>query len=302
MKTQIQEITPQLAQELLEKNTSNRPLKPHLILNYLNQMNSNLWREDTGEAIKISNTARLLDGQHRLHALIKYGKPLNFLVISDLNDDIFSVLDTGQKRNAGDVLSISGIDNANEKAAGIINWFTISQNKVIRTNGTANKNDLKINNQMILDEYNNRPEYWDQLSKDATSKYRTFGATLSKAFIMGWSARLLEIDSLKGAEFMARLCTGVGIISKNDPTAQLRNILITAKGSLTKKLDSKFKNALMIKAWNNFFLGKETARLYFNANLETYPVLKTYDDIKVSRVRINRVGQEENVEKYNTAN
>ena len=62
-----------LALELLKANSTNRELRNHVVEGYVDQMKKGQWREDTGETIKISKTGRLLDGQHRLNAIVKFG-------------------------------------------------------------------------------------------------------------------------------------------------------------------------------------------------------------------------------------
>jgi hypothetical protein len=76
MKFNVEKINPQGAEFLLIKNTINRKLRPSIVRDFARQMRLNLWRENTGEAIKITSNGHLLDGQHRLTALVKAGVTL----------------------------------------------------------------------------------------------------------------------------------------------------------------------------------------------------------------------------------
>jgi len=70
-----------------------------------------------GEAIKFDRDGRLVDGQHRLEAVVKANKPIAFLVIRGLDPEVFKTIDTGKKRSAGDVLAIKGVKNPNAVGA-----------------------------------------------------------------------------------------------------------------------------------------------------------------------------------------
>lgn len=50
----------------------------------------------------------LVDGQHRLAAIIEADVPVEVMVFTEVEPDTFHVLDTGKKRNAADLLAIEG--------------------------------------------------------------------------------------------------------------------------------------------------------------------------------------------------
>lgn len=50
----------------------------------------------------------VLDGQHRLEAVIQAEKPIQIMLGRNLNPSIFNVVDIGSKRTAGDALEIMG--------------------------------------------------------------------------------------------------------------------------------------------------------------------------------------------------
>jgi len=109
-------VTPELAESYMKMNTFNRPLNVRRIAAIVNAMDRGEW-VDNGDAIRFSKTGALLDGQHRLAAIIKTGVAQNYVVISDLDDDVFTTIDTGKPRNTSDVFAISGIRNYTTAAA-----------------------------------------------------------------------------------------------------------------------------------------------------------------------------------------
>jgi hypothetical protein len=54
------------------------------------------------------NTGAVLDGQHRLEAVIEHGKPVEFWVSFNVDPATFKVLDTGKTRSTADVLTTLG--------------------------------------------------------------------------------------------------------------------------------------------------------------------------------------------------
>lgn len=110
--TEWRKIGPAEAEALLAHNEVNRRLRPRLVEAYAEDMRRDLWDGNNGEAIKISRTGRLKDGQHRLNAIIVSGVTLELLVIDGVTDDAQKTMDQGSSRTATDVLRMEGIQNA----------------------------------------------------------------------------------------------------------------------------------------------------------------------------------------------
>ena len=101
----VETITPEKAVEILAKcNRGNRKLRPGTVARYSRMMALGEWRLSP-EAIVISRTGRLLNGQHRLSAVVQSGVPVRFMTIRGPEDDVFSVLDRGAVRTTSDALN-----------------------------------------------------------------------------------------------------------------------------------------------------------------------------------------------------
>lgn len=94
----------------------NRPHGPTKVLKLWQAMEEGRWRL-THQGIMIDTNGRLRDGQHRLRALIKHGKPLQFWVCFGCDPTAFDVVDQGDKRTASNVLSIDGYEKTSTLAA-----------------------------------------------------------------------------------------------------------------------------------------------------------------------------------------
>jgi hypothetical protein len=256
-------------EEMLKRNTMNRALRPRLINEYERQMSAGLWREDTGEAIKIASDGILLDGQQRLSALIKANVSLSFLIIKDLDKDVFRVLDSGLKRNPSDVLHIAGISYAALLAAGIRRYFYL-------VSGKKKLTDLslmwtKISSSEILSIYNARNKFWDAAAKMTDEWYKKYQRILPTSEILALYAFFYDINNDDAFTFMDSLCNGDDLDTSN-PIKHLREKLIFAKINKKFALRDQQRVALIYKTWNFFRKNKSIKQLNFNYDREEYPV------------------------------
>lgn len=103
----VEDVTPLLAESWLGKNQSNRNVRDRVVDAYARDMKSGDWRL-TGEAIKFGSGGRLLDGQHRLHAVVASGATVRMMVVRGLDEAVQTVIDSGACRTAGDALRMRG--------------------------------------------------------------------------------------------------------------------------------------------------------------------------------------------------
>lgn len=104
----IETVTPEMAKAWLAKNTTNRPIRQKRIKMLADDMAEGKWIVN-GEAIKLSVSGQLLDGQHRLLAVLKADRSVPMFVIRELPDEVITTLDQGVTRTHGDVLAFKGI-------------------------------------------------------------------------------------------------------------------------------------------------------------------------------------------------
>lgn len=136
----VMTITPEMAKKWLESNSNNRPVSKKHVAGIVRSIKSGLWRY-TGDPIRFSITGRLLDGQHRLHACMQSGIPIECLVIRGLPDEVFTHLDTNQiLRRAGDVLTTQEIPHGNVVAA-IAKMYWAYENERNTLSGSTLRND-----------------------------------------------------------------------------------------------------------------------------------------------------------------
>lgn len=102
-------ITPQMATEFLQRNNSNRAISEATLKRYVVDMKNGYWSE-TPIPIVFDEYGVLLDGQHRLSALVKANKSFYFYIATDKREN-YSKYDIGKKRSPSDLLSSNGYKN-----------------------------------------------------------------------------------------------------------------------------------------------------------------------------------------------
>lgn len=100
-------ITPEFASNLLaEHNPHNRRLDIGHVTFLAKTMLSGEFSHDNGDALRFDENGDLLDGQHRLAAIVKTGQPREMMVARGIARDTFATIDIGKRRNVADVVSI----------------------------------------------------------------------------------------------------------------------------------------------------------------------------------------------------
>lgn len=104
-------VTPELAEFWLTQNRSNRNVRRPIWRAYARDMAAGAWKL-TAEPIKLAPDGTLLDGQHRLHAVVEADVPVQMFVAYDVPPEAQAAMDSGAKRTAADALNLRGDSNA----------------------------------------------------------------------------------------------------------------------------------------------------------------------------------------------
>lgn len=109
-------VTPALAMNWLDNaNPNNRRVSDAHVQRLARDMKSGEWVL-THEGIAFDANGILLDGQHRLWAIVEAETPVEMHIWRDVTRDALMAIDCGKARNLGDILRLSGghgqVDNA----------------------------------------------------------------------------------------------------------------------------------------------------------------------------------------------
>jgi hypothetical protein len=106
------EITPQVAEELLKRNTRNRPVDWKYVLAYGTQMINHRWKK-TGEPVIVNGNGDVDDAGHRLWACyLSRASFTTYVVNVESDPDLFAFIDSGKSRNASNTLYTAGFQNS----------------------------------------------------------------------------------------------------------------------------------------------------------------------------------------------
>jgi hypothetical protein len=233
------DVTPALAAGWLLRNTRNRSVRIGSVAAMARDMKAGRWIF-AGGVIGFDTNGVLVDGQHRLMAVIESGTTQRFIIAPSLAPDAMSVVDTGSKRSTADVLSLSDdtITNPSVVAATI-------RIAVAAETGRLASNDVKATNGEITDwlnEHRNVLEYTRRVSATA----RHFDAPAAVIAYSWW--KCASVDVFEANQFFEDWME-VRTNGRGDPLHTLYKRLQAAKKS-NERLQRPVQVALIFRAWN----------------------------------------------------
>lgn len=255
-------ITPEIAVEILKKNNINRRKKIRKVDQYTDDMKSGRCKTGTAESIKIASTGHLVDGQHRLMAVVKSGVAIEFLVAYEVDPKLMDVIDTGVVRTGADVFHIEGVKNS-MMLPSIIRYYLVQKTGYEKNNWEAYTNTI------LLNAYYERESFWQSVAVKTLEWYVVFGKVMSKSEIGGFYALFYDIDLHDAKDFMEKLCTGHNV--KTMAITLLRNTITNDKLSVSR-MPRPVKYALIIKAWNCFRKKEAITQLVYDPKNHVYPI------------------------------
>ena len=244
---QLEEIGPELAEQLLANNSMNRSIAGSIVEKYARDMREGRWRLN-GQTIKISADGRLLDGQHRLEAVKKAERPFKAIVVRGVSVSTFGSLDTGRRRALNEILRDREEVNTTVLASAL-RWLWMLRHEVILAANTSPTNGEMLD---ILEE---NPAIRDSIKFTALARDLISGgmsAALHHEF------RKIDIDCAD--EFFSRLIDGVNLDMEN-PVYLLRERLLKNKKSYRLRMAENERVAITMKAWVKFKEGSSMRQL-----------------------------------------
>lgn len=252
----IMRIGPREAEKLLQGNTHNRNLRERNVEAWAHNMRKGKWVQN-GETLKFAYDGTVLDGQHRLKAIIKADLTLPFLVVYGLPLFAQDTVDGGPKRTFTDVLKIKGYANyaalaTTTRAAFVWNAGerNLSSPGIVPT--TPELLDLLLAEQDLLED-------------SATVAMRVRAHRPLQPMVGGLSYYLFsKLDQVDTEYFFARYQDGANL-AKNHPI----NVLIRTvdQRTLTRHMTTPPTTylAFVVKAWNAYREGRTLNHLSFRS-------------------------------------
>lgn len=258
----IETIGPEEAKKLIDTNVHNRHIRRVLVGQFKRDINAGRWTLN-GETIKISESGNLLDGQHRLLAVIASGKSIQTLVVRGLHDSAQESIDTGAHRTFGDVLRLRGENHYYTLAAMTRQAWLLEVNGKVTTAGVGSPtfNDLT----MYLSKHPGLRDLAPMAVLGPRSAVRIPGSLVGAL-----AYHMKRLDSELGDEFWRQLFENDA--KRGSAVWVLREQLI--KGlTMAHRMSAPYRAALIIKAWNYWMEGREPAYIAWKPS-EDFPRLR----------------------------
>lgn len=241
IKTELQTITPEMALELLKRNTKNRPLSARRAKGLAEAIKRGEWVVN-GDTIRISKTGIILDGQHRLQGISLSGETVQTLVVTGLPDSVFETIDVNRTaRTTGDVMAIKGEKHYNVLAA------------LTRMHFIWKKSGNPVSG---------NPDYQPTTAQQLElSEDRSFSKVVDEADGLGWCRKNMtptiaafclyafqESNPVLASEFFQKLNSG-SELPAGSPILILRERLSESKKDKQQRLEKGYMIALIFKAF-----------------------------------------------------
>lgn len=258
----VEVLTPEVARELLAENGHNRNLRPARVVQLAEAMRRGEWVLN-GETVKIAEDGTLLDGQHRLKAVLDSGVSIESLVMRDLPVEVQDTVDTGRRRRLADQLAIEGHTDSHALAA------ALNMLHRFRNNGRVDYSHAGAPSpQQAVALIECEPEIRDSLREARRVTKQTGGpigifAALHHLFN--------EVDPEATKDFFDRLADGAEL-AKDDPVLHLRAQLMKPRKDRTYSQSPSNTAALIIKAFNLRREGRRVDLLSFKKT-EKFPTI-----------------------------
>lgn len=268
--TEFVTVGPDLAREWLTRMAPNRKVSRPNLDHIMAAMIEGMWHDD-GTPIRFDELGNLIDGQHRLLAVINTGVEQTFLVLRGVKRSAMTTLDTGKTRSKADVLLIHDptVNDINSVAAAtniILRWVKGERNNNLR--------NAEVTNDEFIRFYDQEKDGLIEASLHGRKIARATAAASGQAFALCYWL-FQEIDAEDAEFFWDRLQDGAALDVGN-PIYALREMFAReARAAGTReRMRADIAAALTIKAWNAFREGREIKLLAFKvggAHPETFP-------------------------------
>lgn len=210
----------------------------------------------TADTIKIDTAGNVIDGQHRLMAIVSADVTVRSFVARNVDPDAFVVLDQGKKRTLADQLTSKGIANAKTVAAALsrLEGFVHSGYWVSKGIQINHASTVSARIALLNDEYDITT--WASQAEYLASKIK-FSSGFICAFL--YAASLSKAGDVE--YFVDKLATGAELI-EGDPILKLRNALLDRKAKTGgRKMGEAHYVNMFVRAWGYYCQGETISQL-----------------------------------------
>jgi hypothetical protein len=259
-----QRVSPEMAAAWLGKGLDGqRPLNKKHVIRLASEMVAGRWMLNN-DAVCFDRDGRVINGQHRLSAVVASGATVPMMVVHGMEAEAFAHMDRPRIRSGGDMVAMTGAKNA-VLAAAITHIVVRYEQGAIDSGGWPSLSLAEVHA-----EYLARRDGIDAAASVTRGIPRALGLRPS---VVGASHYILaKIDPRRGPAFIEGLLHGVG---DERAAIDLRESIISrGKNSRRRPFEQL---AIIIKQWNKRDAERRASNAYFRGTgdkSEPFPVAK----------------------------
>lgn len=250
-------VTPEAAEVMLTHNVNNRSIRKSSVEAYCRDIKAGDWQEN-GDSICFDTAGNLIDGQHRLSAIVAAAVGVWALVVRGLPTNAQDTMDDGKKRTMADTFGFHGVAN-NSTAAAVTRRVLLWQNGNRHNSGS---NHMPTKSEQL--------EAWrtDPLLRSAVEATINIGKKAGlPPSIVGLSWWLFSQISVEDcATFWYGMSTGANL-EPGSPILILRERIATEVARPGRIPETQLL-AWVVKGWNLWRQGKVLSERYRGFGLQ----------------------------------
>jgi hypothetical protein len=241
---QFVDVTPALALDYLEHNLHNRALSYDDVAKYSTAMREGRFAIN-GDTIRFAKSGRLIDGQHRLHAVVDSDTTQTMLVVRGIDEDAMITVDVGRPRNVADLLRLE-----RDNPAYVRELATLARRSMVMLGQATATRDKTLVYEYAVEHVDELLTAIDIASKP--DKHALVGTRSTYALAAWWLLRTEGITDAQVYTFIDDLGNDIGI-EEGSPRHVFRRYvsgdprILAPTTSLTRE---RAAVSLFIKTWN----------------------------------------------------
>jgi len=262
-------MTPQWASQLLgQTKQRNRKFKRRHLERLTSTIQSGNWYI-TAQGIALDQDNNILDGQHRLAAVVRAEKPIQIMLGRNLDPGIFNVVDTGSTRTAGDALDILGSSKGKTVAAALKNYQLYYQFPKVKWSGNHTPAHTEVTKL-----YDIHKDYVENMIEEIARRRKSFRCfSESVALTFSLLARDKHWAETPILNFMDAICFGANL-EPEDVCLSFRNQLGSGYFKRRGTCPAQYLLNSFIKCFNNHTQKTPTSKFVApHPNTEMYVIV-----------------------------
>ncbi|WP_158679171.1 hypothetical protein [Streptomyces sp. Tu 6176] len=242
--SRVVRVTPKMAEEFLSLAAVNRRLDAGQVRALTQAIRRGEWKL-THQGIAFDEAGALIDGQHRLYAIIEADTPVDMLVFDGLSKDVFPVLDAGKRRSAADTLSSTGAKYLTLLSSTIRHVLLFKE----MPNDPWSGSRAHVSNDRILKAYHGDKSMYEE-SVAVGRELSKYLFTSQTAAAVGFFLTTEAAPAMPNDQWVSGLKSGAGL-DFGDARLALREVPKEShrRGS-RRRMGMRDQVSIYIKAWN----------------------------------------------------